>query len=968
MTALVGVTLATCLAAGEPAVPSEELAGLALSSAKVPSGGLCLYLAPSDAAGLAKLAAGCRLQVQGVVADRERAERLRAKLPTDETGDRLSVVWRRTAHLPYLDNLADLIVAEGWGSGDLQGMALAEVVRALCPGGTAVVGSDAGLEAPTLLAEAGKVKLVKAEALPRKGAWIKIVKQFDPAFGRLAGGDTLGLDQTVAPSKEVRWVNTPLWGGSWSGYGGNSSGSYSGDTFGGGRSFHTEVDWIRPGLNRFTLVARNAFSGCVLWRENVPALSMVVAADETRVYVREGGLVARDAASGKVLKNYGPIAGRFTQQVRDRLIVSVYCSPGVIVVDKETGKTAWTRPYSYTDFPPAFKDGVVFVPGSTIEAVNLADGKTLWKAAPKELAGGKIRSFQCSADTLYVMAEGQLVAMDPGNGNVIWSDKRPWMNKLQVIPFSDQVGYAYEVESVDDKGKKASKPMLTLLDAKTGKEVKTGPGIGGGPCYGVRAADRYLIGARASFMDRKTFEVSDVFGVRGMCGIGSVPAYGLLNFGTHTCNCYNALRGIYALAGVSGIPKGEVTPQLIKGPGTAVAGAMAGPADWPLYRANPGRGNTSAAELPAELKPLWSVKLGGSSIPQATGAGGLVFVAAAEQHRIAALDAATGKEKWSFATEGRVSMAPTYHNGLCLVGDHAGWVYCLEAVGGRLVWQLQAAPEQKYMSAFDQFESAWPIKSGVLVFGDVAYFVAGRCGTMDGGIYLYGVDPASGAVLMKKNFLDNQKWERSPKTADLLLSDGQNLIGWGARLETAKPPAKPAGANGTALQPTLKFGGTWQGPNAILDMLATMNPAGTYMKSVPSDGRAGGETISFDKDRTITGWRELDGRKVKEEGFGRCRVTCTQGDKKGVVAWTNQDSKLQMRALLLAGGRVYCAGIPEFQNPEEKPALVVLSSTDGKELQRLPMESAPALDGLSAVGGRLVLTTVDGQVMCFGAK
>ena len=45
--------------------------------------------------------------------DRERAERLRAKLPTDELADRLSVVWRRTPHLPYLDNLADMIVADG---------------------------------------------------------------------------------------------------------------------------------------------------------------------------------------------------------------------------------------------------------------------------------------------------------------------------------------------------------------------------------------------------------------------------------------------------------------------------------------------------------------------------------------------------------------------------------------------------------------------------------------------------------------------------------------------------------------------------------------------------------------------------------------------------------------------------------------------------------------------------------------
>jgi hypothetical protein len=50
------------------------------------------------------------------------------------------------------------------------------------------------------------------------------------------------------------------------------------------------------------------------------------------------------------------------------------------------------------------------------------------------------------------------------------------------------------------------------------------------------------------------------------------------------------------------------------------------------------------------------------------------------------------------------------------------------------------------------------------------------------------------------------------------------------------------------------------------------------------------------------------------------------------------------------------------------PALFVLSATDGKELQQVPLEAAPSIDGLSAVAGKLILTTVDGQVQCYGAK
>jgi outer membrane protein assembly factor BamB len=978
----------TCLAMAPVVLPAgaaraatapEEIAELALKQTDAAArSGLALWINASDAKGLAKLAAGSQSYVQGVVADRERAERLRVELKGAEAADRVSVVWRRTAHLPYLDNLANLVVAEGWGQGELKELPIAEVMRVVHPGGWAVVGCDSLADAGALLAEAVKLKLVRAEQLERKGAWVKIAKLPDPAMGEWASGAVQGInaasiDQLVAPSKEVRWANTPLWGNSWSSYMGSSDGNYGKEIFAGARSFHTEIEWVKPGLNQYELVARDAFNGCVLWREKIPNLSNVRAADDAKVYLCEGkDLIARDAASGKVAKNYGPVAGRFVMQMRDKLITSVYVP--FAVIDKESGKTVWTRPYGYSEFPPACRDGVVYMPGSTIEAVNLADGKTLWKAVPKELAvaGSAIRAITCKADTLYVLLDltengnkvTRLVAMDAANGNVNWSDTRPNCG-AQLLPFADQVWYSYGLKPTD---KDKSDMGFTVLDAKTGKEIKVIRTNGRGGCWGPRAADRYVIWSRGTFMDRKTFEIADTFGVRSSCRVGPTPAYGLLYYEPHTCNCYVALRGIFALSGGSQIPKGEVAPQLVKGPGSAVAGAPAGAADWPIYRANPGRGNSSAAELPAELKPLWTAKLGASSIPQASGAGGLVFVSVGEQHRIAALDLATGAERWSFPTEGRVTMAPTYHNGLLLIGDHAGWVYCLEASSGRLVWQLQAAPEQKYMSAYGQFESSWPVKSGVLVLADVAYFVAGRCGTMDGGIYLYGADVATGAVQMKKNFFDNQAWTRAPKTADLLLSDGRSLIGWGGGLETVKPAGKAPGGNGAAPQPTLRFGSTWQGPNAILDMLATMNPAGTYMKSIPSDGRAGGEAISFDKDRTITAWRELDGRKAKEESFGHCQVTCTQGDKKGVVAWSSMDSKLQMRALLLAGGRVYCAGIPEFRDPQEKPALVVLSAADGKELQRLPLESAPALDGLSAVGGRLILVTAEGRVLCFGAK
>ena len=967
------------LIASATAIAADTPATLALQQANATAqSGLCLYLGAVKEQSLLQLAAGSRLQVQGVVSDREAAARLRAACQGGPDAERISAVWRRTAHLPYEDNLVSMVVAEGWGQGDLKGLPLTELLRVLHPGGLAVVGSDTGLAPADLLAEAGKCRLAKAEALPHKGAWIRIVKQPDPALAPWCNEASQGIsvvsdDQTVSPSREVRWVNTPLWGGVWSSYMGNSSGNYSQELFAGGRSFHTEVEWIKPGVDQYELVARNAFNGCVLWRVAVTNLSSVRAADDRCVYMTEGkDLLARSATDGAVVRNYGAVAGRFVLHTRDHLITLGYVP--FVVIDKETGQKVWSRNYNYTDFPPVTRDNVMFLPGATVEAVNVPDGKTVWKVSPAELAtpGGQVHGLQCKGDTLYVVFHAtensnkltRLVALDTGNGSVRWSDTRP-QHTMQLLPFRDQVWYQTTVKGTNKND------ILTfiVLDARTGKEIKTIQPVqtGGACCGATRATDQYVLYARGDFVNRKTFEASPVFGVRSACNIGRIPAYGLIYYGLHTCNCYISLRGVFALSGGSNMPKGEALPALLKGEAAPAAGVPAATNDWTCYRASGTRGNSSGAELPAQLQKLWSVRLGKSPLPQATAAAGQVFAAVAEQHRIVALDPAGGKPRWSFPTEGRVSMAPTYYNGLCLVGDHAGWVYAIDAATGKLVWQLQAAPEQKYMCAFGQIESAWPVKSGVLIFQDKAYFVAGRCGTLDGGIYYYGVEPTTGEVLLKTNFLDNAVMVRTPKGADLLLSDGLAVSGWGGRLATVPNAGKPATPTPGVSQRTLKFGSTWQGPNTILDMLATMNPAGSYMKSIPSDGRGSGETISFDKDRTITAWRELDGRKAKEEGFGHYLVACTQGDKK-TPAWVNKEYGQQVKALLLAGERIYCAGVSAFHDPQEKPSLAILSAVDGKELQRFPLDCTPALDGLSALDGKVFLATVDGQILCFGVK
>ncbi len=83
---------------------------------------------------------------------------------------------------------------------------------------------------------------------------------------------------------------------------------------------------------------------------------------------------------------------------------------------------------------------------------------------------------------------------------------------------------------------------------------------------------------------------------------------------------------------------------------------------------------------------------------------------------------------------------------------------------------------------------------------------------------------------------------------------------------------------------------------------------------------------------------------------------------------------LRIRAMVLAGDRLFVAGTPDVLDSKDPLSafegrqgalLQVFSATDGSLLKSHPLSSLPAFDGLSAAGGRLYLATRDRKVICF---
>jgi outer membrane protein assembly factor BamB len=245
--------------------------------------------------------------------------------------------------------------------------------------------------------------------------------------------------------------------------------------------------------------------------------------------------------------------------------------------------------------------------------------------------------------------------------------------------------------------------------------------------------------------------------MRPACQDGVIAANGQLYWGPWMCDCNHSLVGVISLA-----PAGEFdfdvtvtddvnlrTDRL----GTRIQKLKIDDRDWPTYRADNQRSSSAAVEIPQEVDVAWHYRAHKDvRTTPATAVGDLVFIAGTDG-MIRALEAKTGKVRWSFATDGQVFYPPTFADGRLLTGSADGWIYALEAATGESLWRFRAAPVERRIPVYGHLSSTWPVASGVLVEDGVAYAAAGIA--CHDGTYVYALNAETGRITWQNTESDN---------------------------------------------------------------------------------------------------------------------------------------------------------------------------------------------------------------------
>lgn len=131
-----------------------------------------------------------------------------------------------------------------------------------------------------------------------------------------------------------------------------------------------------------------------------------------------------------------------------------------------------------------------------------------------------------------------------------------------------------------------------------------------------------------------------------------------------------------------------------------------------------------------------------------------VFFGSTVDHKLHCVDALTGSPIWSFYTDGPIRLAPTLAHGNIYFGSDDGCVYCLRAEDGSLQWSMRVGPKDDRLLSRGEMISRWPVRTGVLIDGNLAYFGAGVF--PHESVYICAANALTGKIVWKNDRISQE--------------------------------------------------------------------------------------------------------------------------------------------------------------------------------------------------------------------
>lgn len=1027
-------------------------------------GGLVVHVGCGDGTLTAELRANGSFKVHGLDASEANVQKARAYLKSKGLYGPVAVTRMEGGKIPFIDNFATLIVVT-----DVKATSPAEILRVLAPGAKAYVGG----------------KVVTKPLSPDRDEWTHYLH--DASNNAVSKDKLVAPPKHMQFRAGLEWSRLHHKLASISGLVTAKGRMFYVKDSGPGGDMSVPAKWsvlARDAYNSAFLWERNIDSWSDYtrgFRSGPAQMPRLIVTDGDALYLPlaiDQPTTALDATTGKTVRTFAGSEGTEELILHRGMLLVVIGTPSpaqaqrmpgyqattgrkVLAFTAATGEAVWQTPEipvaDLTTATLAADDTQVYFQGANgVTCLDLKTGKQVWgadsssseSAETSKVAASdkkkdkkdkkKDKKKKSKKSTLVDSGTSNLVVKDgvvlsvtgkhlkaysAKDGSELWSGgsgisgfKSP--GDIFVINGEVWLGNAF-TQALDLHTGKVVKESSVLNDIQTSGHHHR--------CYREKATERYIMaGYRGiEYMDLQGNDHARNNWIRGLCQYGVMPANGLTYAPPHSCGCYMEAK-LYGFWAVSAEREGfkidNTNNPLEKGPAYGKTKGAPGKDDWPTMRGTIKRSGTTAMKLPAKLSPGWKTKLG-TRLTAPVAANGLVLVADKDAHTVFAIDAATGTVKWSFIAGGPVDTPPTIHNGAAIFGSHDGWVYSLRLTDGVLAWRFRAAPADYLTMNMNQVESVWPVFGSVLVQNGLIYCAAGHNSYLDGGIFMYTLDPATGAVAHRERFdserpkiytTPDQKSQLEAKYPEQKIS--QNRTDY--RTFASADKSDSFSISGATMNDVvsgdgknvflrhLTYGADWKlKPNKEVHLFST-----SHLTDDNENHRSHWVIGRGFFGRTIYAYPWIPERFMGDlfypvglmfafEGMESWGIHRMKGDyhyalfqqtipnipedsgeytndlarEKGVNTWTwSVNPEFRPRAILKAGGSVVVGGMPLKDEDDPFAALEgrkggvvkVFNAKDGSVISENKIDSPVMWDGLAAANGKLYASLQDGSIIC----